>query len=207
MKESSFTFYVENFRYIKSLAEANVEFLSPIVRRRLSNMDKCTLYLLNEIYSEDAQNLVFSSRYGEVDRLNKIIAQYTEADEVSPNTFAGSVHNYSAGFFLLNKQKTIPYNAIAARTQPISSGILAVVCSQFNKTLFCYSDVYAQIHQGFGLFISKTPTLGASEYKITMKNVDNTSEDNFLDYIDLFSGRKTSICTPLFMIERVENVK
>lgn len=202
MKESSITFYVEKFRYIDFLQDADVSFLPPILRRRLSSIDKCTLSLLHEVYSEEIQNLVFSSKYGEVDRLNKIIAQYTEAGEVSPNTFAGSVHNYPAGFFLLNAKKSIPYTAISSNKQPITSGILTSVISQYDKILFCYSDIFEDDCKSLALRISKSPAKAALKYQISF-NESETIGDELKSCVSLFNGDIDLLTTPLFKIERV----
>ena len=107
MKEILLEFYVNKYNYLKNSNEIDLSFIPPIMRRRMSIVDKYILSVLNNIYSDNIENIVFSSQYGEVERLIKLINQYTENKEVSPNAFSCSVHNYSEGFFLLNKQKSI----------------------------------------------------------------------------------------------------
>jgi len=206
MKESSFTFYVEKFNYIETFEDVVIDFMPPILRRRLSTLDKCTVSVLHKAYSEGIQNIVFSSKYGEVDRLNKIISQYTEAGEVSPNTFAGSVHNYPAGFFLLNVQKAIPYTSLASHDLPISSGLLASVISKYDKTLFCYCDVFGEDCKSLALCINKISGNSSNKYRISMNEYKTDTED-FSKYIELFNGRNTILKTPLFNLERLTNAK
>ena len=58
--------------------------------------------------------IVFASRYGELDRLKKLVYQYTQENEVSPATFSGSVHNSAVGQFSLLNRITKSYNSISA---------------------------------------------------------------------------------------------
>ena len=200
MNDDFIEFYVNKFCYVSSVDKADVSFITPIMRRRLSAIDKCSLFVLNNIYSEYAQNLVFSSQKGEEERLIKIINQYTEEGGVSPNTFAGSVHNYAAGFFLLNKQKSIPYNAISASTNSAAAGLLAAVASNYDNILYCYAYKNADDYCAFGINISKKS--GGEAYVLKLKNSDKT--DSFTDYIDIFSGKKDSLETKLFNVKRVK---
>lgn len=73
-----------------------------MARRKLTSVDKTALCIMNECFSSlDEKNrnikIVFTSQYGELDNLNKLIKQYTEENEVSPATFSGSVHNSAVG--------------------------------------------------------------------------------------------------------------
>lgn len=206
MKYNTVEFYVNNFVYLKSGEEIDVNFLSPIVKRRLSKFDKCVLTILKNAYDDDIQNIVFSSQYGEVERLMKLISQYSEEKEVSPNVFSGSVHNYPVGFFLLNKKKSIPYSAIAAGNNSISSGLLSSVISNYNNILYCYTDVHENDIFSMGLSISKTKKVNSKKFIInTTKKVEKS--DNFDDYISLFLSKITLLETNLFKIERVDYEK
>lgn len=202
MKESSFEIYVEKFNYIKTNEDIEINFLPPLLRRRLSALDKCVVSVLQKSLSDDVQNIVFSSQFGEADRLNKIISQYTEAGEVSPNTFAGSVHNYPVGFFLLNAQKPLPYTAISSATQSISAGLLTAITSKLDKTIFCYADVSTS----FAFCINKKPADKSVKYKITL-NPNNENNDDFVKYVEIFTGKTASLQTSFFKIERATDVE
>lgn len=198
----SMEFYLNKFDYISSDEKPNIEFLSPVIRRRLSTADKYTTHTLNGCFSDRVENIVFSSRNGEIEKLLKIIEQYNDSGEVSPNTFAGSVHNYPVGFFLMNVKKSIPYTALSSGENSITTGLMASVISQYNNILFCYTDTFEDKIISLALTIDKTNKSG-TKYKLTFENSD--IQENYNDYIKLFSGEITSLSTPLFRLERISD--
>ena len=66
MKESNLECYVNKFNYVNDIDGLDLSFIPPIVRRRMSVLDKITLSNLNSVYSDNIENIVFSSQYGEV---------------------------------------------------------------------------------------------------------------------------------------------
>ena len=48
MKDNFIEFNINRFNYIKSKELPNLDFLTPIIRRRLNKHDKAILYLLNK---------------------------------------------------------------------------------------------------------------------------------------------------------------
>lgn len=107
-------FYIKDFCYIKSAEEIDVSSIPPLVRRKLSPIDKAALSTMIKVFDNNVEEIVFSSQYGEHTRLDTLITQYKEAGEVSPAQFSGSVHNYPAGFFTLINKLNIPYYALSA---------------------------------------------------------------------------------------------
>ena len=204
MKENFIKFYVNKFNYIKNNDNVDVSFLSPILKRRLGKLDKGTISMLNKTFDDGTENIVFSSQTGELERLLKIIEQYSSYNEVSPNTFTGSVHNYPVGFFLMNTKNTIPYTAVSAGDNSISEGILASVISACEKTLFCYSDIYNNELISFSISVSKKPVTNSQAYKLILCKNDDRN-DIFENYIRLFSGKDASVKSDIFKIERVNN--
>lgn len=167
----------------------------------MSKFDKGIITVLNKVLSDDIENIVFSSQYGEVERLLKLIGQYTQENEVSPNVFSGSVHNFSLGFYLLNVKKTIPYTALSACEKSISTGFLSSVIANYDNNLFCYGDISEDNFVSMAINLSKKPKQGSSKY-ILKPSINDNLPDNFEDYIELFAGNKKSIQTPLFTIEK-----
>ena len=99
--------FIKDFYYTKSDNDIDVSEISPIMRRKLSRLDKHALTTMFKVYSKDAEEIVYASQDGESDRLNTIISQYTGMNEVSPAQFSASVHNYPAGFFTLFKKLNV----------------------------------------------------------------------------------------------------
>ena len=202
MKDNTIEFYVNNFVFLKSVEDADVSFLPPLIKRRLSKLDKCVLYVLKHTYNDNIQNIVFSSQYGEVERLIKLISQYQEEKEVSPNVFSGSVHNYPVGFFLLNEKNPISYTAISSGENSVSSGLLTSVISNFDNILYCYADIKDDKVTALAINISKNNTSSLPKYQLIQYNTNNS--DNFEDYVNLFENTKSFIDTPLFRLEKLQ---
>lgn len=202
MKEAVLNFYVNKYNFLKDTNSLDLSFLPPILRRRMSTLDKITLSILNQTYSDDVQNIVFSSQYGEVERLIKLISQYLEDKEVSPNAFSGSVHNYSSGFFLLNKQNPLPYSALSSCENSISMGLLSSVISNYDNILFCYADFYDNNANALAINLTKQKKSQSDEYIISLENNTNI-KDNFNNFINLFDKNINSLKTSNYTIERV----
>ncbi len=131
-------FYIQNFSYCNEPNEL-IKTLPMLLRRKLSSLDKIALSAILEIYEDDIEQFVFSSQYGESERLFSLIEQYTTENEVSPAYFSASVHNYPAGVLALSKSTNIPYYAISSGKNSLSAGLIKSVLSG-KKTLFCYAD-------------------------------------------------------------------
>ena len=201
MKENLLEFYVNKFCFADSLEDIDISFIPPILRRKTTNIDKVALSLMNKTYSEDIQNIVFSSQFGEVERLLKIIDQYTIDKETSPNVFSASVHNYPVSFFLLNIKKSIPYTALSGTNSTITMSLITSVVSDYNNTLFCFCDVNKGKTEGLALNISKKPVQNADKYILSIKNEENKTDD-FRGYVELFNKNTNYLETPLYIIER-----
>ena len=202
MNDKFIEFYVNNFNGLKSFEEADVNFIPAILRRRMSKLDKCVISVLNKAFTDNVQNLIFSSKTGEFERLLKLIEQYSLEKEVSPNLFSGSVHNYSAGFFLLNKKKAIPYNALASGNCSISAGLLSAVVSKYDVTSFCYVDPKGDNYVALALNVSKNPLKTSEKYRLFIQNNDNIKDD-FESFTKLFNGEINRLKTSFYKIERV----
>lgn len=202
MKDNFIEFNINRFNYIKSKELPNLDFLTPIIRRRLNKHDKAILYLLNKTVGETTKNIIFSSQTGELERLLKIIEQYSTEQEVSPNTFSGSVHNYPVGFFIINNKKSIPYNAVSAGDNSISAGILATICDKYKDTVFCYCDIFNDEIFAFAISVNKFKI--GKKYRLLLKN-NSIKNDSFENYIKLFSEEISKLNSDIFTIERVKN--
>ena len=116
----------------------DISFVPPLIRRKLSLLDKVVLTTLVQVFDENVEEIIFSSEYGEFPRLDTIIKQYQELNEVSPAQFSASVHNYPVSFFTLYKKLNIPYYAISAG----SNSLEAAKAIATKETVLVYADVY-----------------------------------------------------------------
>lgn len=188
-------FSIEKFTYIKDCDSLDLDFLSKIERRRLSKYDKTAIFLLNKTFDENIKNIVFSSRYGEIERLDTLIEQYGELKEVSPNTFSSSVHNFPIGFFCVYKQITIPSSAVSSCSSTFSMGLLNTVLTKETNTLFC--DISENMAICFEINKNK------AEYRIIKCNNNETQEDEQDSFIDFVEQKKSEISFPFYKIERI----
>ncbi len=188
------TFYISDFYYINPEDEINISDIPPLLRRKLSPVDKVLLCTLNKVYSPDIEELVFSSAYGEISRLKSIISQYQEFNEVSPAQFSGSVHNYPAGFFTLHKKLNIPYYALASGENSISAGLVKAILSDKSKVLFCYAD-----NSGAACIINKTAGKIKCEFEASASNCT----DEFAAFTDFLEGKINFFKTKFGIFERV----
>lgn len=202
MKDIYQEFYISKFNSIDNNEDLDLSFIPPMQRRRLSMLDKYTVHTIKKCFSDEVENIVYSSQNGEIERLLKIINQYTVDGEVSPNTFAGSVHNYPAGFFLLSEGCSIPYTALSAGKDSLSAGMLSAVVSEHKNVIYCFSDVYGERVVSFALNISKNPSSSSKKYRMH-PCANNSSNDNFDEYVRLFREEITKLSTPMFEIERI----
>ena len=188
-------FYIRKYHYIKSEAELDLSSIAPLQRRRRSLADKIAFTVMDKVFDENIEEIVFASRYGEFARLKTIIEQYSEIGEVSPAQFSGSVHNYLAGFFTLEKKSNIPYYATASAENTLSAGLIKSVLSFRNNILFCYADEY-----GVSCIISKD----AGGIKCAMTSGGNDNADEAGSFIEFLEGKTPVFESPLCRIERAE---
>lgn len=183
-------FYISNRFYI-SEENPDLSFLPVMARRKLTVLDKCALNVMNKAYESckiKEMHLVFSSQYGELDRLDKIIAQYREDKEVSPSVFSSSVHNSVVGQFSLLKKINKSYNSLAADKNTFSAGFLdAVMCAEeYENVLFCYADSYKQ-PEAFSCIVSKKPLDNSVEIELTIQDHESETTfelEQFLDFLN-----------------------
>lgn len=144
-------FYISKVAFCQH-KDDKLDFIPMLLRRKLSKLDKLSFYSVKGMYEEDVEEFVFSSQFGEWERLVSIIEQYKTANEVSPIAFSASVHNYIAGILSLVKNSNSPYYAISAGENSFSSGLIKSVISK-KKVLYCYADNFEK-EQCVSLIIS-----------------------------------------------------
>ncbi len=174
-------FYIKNFCYLKDENEIDVSFMPPLTRRKLSLLDKTTLALANKIFNESIEEIVFASKYGEFTRLDTIISQYQEMNEVSPAQFSASVHNYPVSFFTLYKKLNIPYHAISSGENSLAAGLVKSIISK-KETLFIYADVKNGV-QGAACVILPESGIFKAEYNAEISEI-NYGFSGFIEFLD-----------------------
>lgn len=100
-------------------------FIEPLLRRRLSPLARCALYVANICAREcTSASFVFASRHGELQRTLALLINLAQAGEISPTLFSLSVLNSAAGIFSIARNDHAPATAIAAGRESFGYGLL-----------------------------------------------------------------------------------
>ena len=174
----SIPFCIEKFSYIVSEEQIDVSSIPPLVRRKLSLLDKVALTTMVKLFESDkVDEIVFSSEFGEFSRLDCLREQYQEFKETSPAVFSASVHNYPVGFFTQFNKLDIPYYALSSGENSLSAGLIKSINK---RTLFTYADV-------FGGIASVSCLINPNKNKMEFL-VGNYKNDNFEAFIEFLNG-------------------
>ncbi len=185
--------------YIKKIACSTGENLDlsqipMMMRRKLSPVGKIALSTILQCFDGADVRLVYASRYGELERVVKLIRQENEDNEISPAGFSFSVHNSTIGLFSLINNLHSSYNSIAAGEESFSAGLLDAVMNK-EKTLFCFAESVDRFES-----ISMLIDFEQGEHVRILPNCENLPSNSFNEFLK--GGRY--IC-PLYILERVND--
>ena len=185
--------------YIKKIAWSTGENLDlsqipMMMRRKLSPAGKIALSTILRCFDGEDVRLVYASRYGELERVVKLIKQEHEENEISPAGFSFSVHNSTIGLFSLINNLHSSYNSIAAGEESFSAGLLDAVMNK-EKTLFCFAESVDRFES-----ISMLIDFEQGEHVRILPNCENLPSNSFNEFLK--GGRY--IC-PLYILERVND--
>ena len=201
MKNSSKNFYIKKF-FIPTAENMDLSDIPMLVRRKMSSLDKIAYSAVKEVYEDGVQEVVFSSQYGEIDRLKSIIESYLACNEASPAKFSASVHNYFVGFLCQLKGLTISYNSLSAGENTLSIGLVKSIISKKSKVLYCFAESVPEMN-GCACVICDKEDADSIECTFTQGSFD--VEGNELEMFKKFLlGEVSSFKTPCGLIERVE---
>lgn len=95
--------------------QPQVGFIEPLVRRRLSFLDRIALHVANACVAEGERvQLVFASRHGELARSAELLAQLARGELPSPMSFSLSVLNAAAGLYGIARKDRSPATAVSS---------------------------------------------------------------------------------------------
>ncbi len=127
------TFYLRSPVSWKATEEEplpDVGFVPPLIRRRMTPIEKITLYLIRAtLHGDPPMPVVFASQHGEWSQTHKLLAALWNDREVSPAAFTSSVHNASLGIASMVMTGKQPYTAVAARERTLEAGLLEALIS------------------------------------------------------------------------------
>lgn len=206
------TLYIDNFAFWEQSDEEklpDVSFIPPLLRRRMSDLEKIAIYLANKTAPKDRQyRTVFASRFGEWEQTIKLIKQFFNDGEMSPAGFSNSVHNASVGHLSLITKNHADYTAIASGQDTIENAIIDATTGKM-PVLFIYAEEKAPIEyehmfdtpvksHGFAIFIDNN---GAKAFDFVPCKKECNSL-NFNQLRDFFNGKTHEINTTHWTIVR-----
>lgn len=195
-------FYIQKFKYTEN-ENIDISSIPMMVRRKLSIVDKYAIFTLLPFRSYSIDEIIYSSRYGEIERLFKLIEQYCKNNEVSPILFSSSVHNYLVGLFSQLNNLTSSYTSISAGDKSFSMGLLKSVLTNKNSLLYCYVDKINEKVNAISFLVSKNT--GDIKCKLTKKdNTNLTKKNEFEDFIKFLNNEISRIDFDCYSIERVD---
>lgn len=119
--------------------EPDVAFVAPLVRRRLSPLQKIYFSLAKAVESSAAAGVVFASRDGEDTLTRRLVDEFHEDGTVSPHRFSASVYNAAPGLWSVFTGNRAPYTAVAAGDDTIESALLEVLACK-TPSLLVYAE-------------------------------------------------------------------
>lgn len=97
----------------------DVSFVPPLVRRRLSPLQKTFFHLARFDGAPPPANVVFASRFGEDTLTRRLVEEFNSSGTVSPKDFSASVYNAAPGAWSVFAHNPATYTAVAAGTDTV----------------------------------------------------------------------------------------
>ncbi|MDR3500938.1 MAG: beta-ketoacyl synthase chain length factor [Parvibaculum sp.] len=93
------------------------------LRRRLGVFGRMAVTCGLSVGAVETSNLVFCSRYGDVDLAYRLLSDLVSGNVISPAGFSLSVHNAVPGVMDLARKSRVGHTAVAAGSQSLSAGL------------------------------------------------------------------------------------
>ena len=126
---------------LSSATDVDISFVPPLLRRRLSPLQRLFFSLAAKVGAENADLVVFASRDGEDKLTRRIVADYNTDGTVSPTRFSASVYNAAPGLWSVYSKNHSPYTAIASGEDTIECGLYeALAVHDGQVAVFVYAE-------------------------------------------------------------------
>lgn len=184
---------VKQFSFYKpqtSDEEPKLEYLSPLFRRRLSQLTRMTVEVVHDILEKEKDfnradtKIVFASFRGELGQTYKVNEQFAEDKEIKPATFSLSVYNCPVAQATIAFSLEGGYTAVYPKEGDFYPALLAAVspllCGDEKEVLFVFADeTVSEVYKD-------VPLYGKSSQK-----------DNPFAFAALLTSKEDSDCIPL----------
>ena len=181
--------FISSSAVVETRAAPDVSFVPPLVRRRLSPLQKMFYALANQVETAPSALTVFASRDGEDTLTRRIVDDFHDDGSVSPHRFSSSVYNAAPGLWSVSTKNRAPYTAIAAGEDTIECGLIELLADAFPAML-----VYAEeTGGGYGAALSVSAE-GEAGSAVDVEDGDpSRAPVDFAAFADFLSGRIRSL--------------
>lgn len=130
----------------------DASFVEPMLRRRLSPMDRAALHVASRCAApEEPVHVVFASRHGELARSTALLNEIAQNELPSPMGFSLSVLNALPGLYSMAVHNTAPSTAISAGEATFALALLEAAAQAWAKPdasilLLCADDPPPEIY-------------------------------------------------------------
>lgn len=103
---------------------AGEEIIPSGFRRRMGKLERLAVRcMLCTLMGGTSSELIFCSRYGNLETLAALLRSISAGEPVSPMAFSGSVHNAAPGTVGMIRKERIPHTALAAGPDTLRAGV------------------------------------------------------------------------------------
>jgi len=191
------TLSIAKWTVLKVGEPADVAFVPPLVRRRLSPLQKVFFALANATEGEVRGEVVFASRDGEDTLTRRIVDDFRVDGSVSPHRFSTSVYNAAPGLWSVQTGNTHAYTAVAAGDDTIECGLIEALSGNI-PCLFVYAE---ETDGGYGVAIRLTAADEGPQIAVT-DAAPRGATVAFADLTSFLSGRSAELRGRWIRLER-----
>jgi hypothetical protein len=153
MHDLRWTMPVASWSATAAAAAADISFIEPIVRRRLSSLSRIALKVAHDcVAGRSRVRVIFASRHGELRRTTEILRAISAGEPVSPTAFSLSVLNAMTGVFGITRGDRSPASAISAGAETLGYALLEAhaqfAADPSSPVLMVYADEPADAAYG-----------------------------------------------------------
>lgn len=171
-------------------SDADVTFVPPLQRRRLSPLQRNFFYLAHQLIpTELACETVFATRWGELSLTQQLKAQYATEGDVSPLKFSTSVYNAAPGLYSIHTKNRESYTAIVADEETLENGLMVAILSKG-----CRALIYAEEEgdgYGCGVLLDEKASDGI-ELAVAFEG-SGSKPIAFCDFVDFLDGKVATL--------------
>lgn len=171
---------IDSTAVLESGVAPDVSFVPPLVRRRLSPLQKIFFALAKEVEKGPSSSTVFASRDGEDTLTRRTVDDFHADGSVSPHRFSSSVYNASPGLWSVFTKNRAPYTAIAAGEDTIECAIIELLAGKSPAMLVYAEETEGGYGAAFKISDDGASAIDVGEGDISRAPIDFAALSGFL---------------------------